>query len=200
MYSGKIYLSGGLLQWLECKPKPDGWVTIRPLCFKLQDEIGFPILRLPGQELLQYPLPGKRIIIVENLESGLSLPSLPNTLVICGQGNNLSWMQANWLKVRNVYYWGDIDSHGLKMLALARSYVPSILAILMDQKTLMSHTDSMVMEISPTKEPEQGLTSSEKELFKLLQSGKLPGDRLEQERIKSCVINRALKAIITSSI
>ncbi len=52
-----------------------------------------------------------------------------------GAGLNLGWLAAPWLQERTVAYWGDLDTWGLHMLAIARGHVPHLHALLMDRAT-----------------------------------------------------------------
>lgn len=43
------------------------------------------------------------------------------------------------ISVGRVFYWGDIDTHGLAILSSARVHFPQLNSILMDKATLMAH-------------------------------------------------------------
>ncbi|MBK8816562.1 MAG: hypothetical protein IPN42_14150 [Methylococcaceae bacterium] len=162
IYNGVVSNAGGLFTWLGCNANPTGWLTIRPLCEKTKAKIGgFPVLQLSGDILKQQALPARNILIVENLESGLGLPPLPDTIAVFGGGKNVAWMEAQWLKTKNVAYWGDLDTWGLSILSDVRSKLPTITVLMMDQNTLQLHKDRMVEERKPSDKIPIFLTDSE---------------------------------------
>jgi len=195
LHNGEITAHGGLLEWLGCLKNPKGWLTVRPLCETVKDKIGgFPVMQLHNDVLRQHALPAKNILIVENMQSGLGLPLLKDTIAIFGGGKNVSWMDANWLKSRRVAYWGDIDSWGLYILSDVRAMLPSVQAIMMDTDTLLQHQDRMVVEPKPYDHLPEFLTESEMQIFSDLKTGKYRGARLEQERLSPDYISARLNS------
>lgn len=90
LQQGDVRRSGGLLSWLGCKQTPANWLTIRPLCPETTKALaGIPILHMDADSLKEYELPGANIIIVENLQSGLALPQMPDTVSVLGAGKIL---------------------------------------------------------------------------------------------------------------
>ncbi|MBL3590715.1 MAG: hypothetical protein JMN24_13080 [gamma proteobacterium endosymbiont of Lamellibrachia anaximandri] len=129
---GQQVIEQGLEHFLGALDESEHWLLVAPL------EVGllpFKQQRVRSSELGQTPLPGSHLLIVENERSLYQLPSLPNTIAILGAGLNLSWMQAAWIRNKNIAYWGDIDTWGLSMLATARSYQPTLTPVLMDEQT-----------------------------------------------------------------
>jgi hypothetical protein len=90
-----------------------------------------------------------------------------------------------WVQSAECIYWGDIDTHGLSILAKARTFLPLMRSVLMDRGTLLEFSELWV------EEPEQcaaeslgGLTEDELELFQGLRTNRWGNRvRLEQERI-----------------
>ncbi len=190
---GEITAAGGLTPWLGCKPNPSGWLNIRPLCPAVQARLGgFSILQLPVAELREKALPAKNILVIENLQSGLGAPPLENTLAIFGGGRNVSWMDASWLKEKNLGYWGDIDTWGLTILSDARALAANLIPLMMDRETVYQFKDKMVPEPEKSAIP-QYLTQAEKILFKELENNTYGAGRLEQERISADYINHYLR-------
>lgn len=184
LHDGEVLASGGLLAWLDCRANPRGWLWVRPLCEHCRQALGgLPLLQLATDTLLDFELPARHVLVVENVQSGLALPPLKDTIAVFGGGKNLSWLDAEWLEQKRVGYWGDIDSEGLCMLADARRKLPSIDALLMDEQTLVQYQERMVDEpLSILAEP-VGLNVEELRLFRNLRSGRFGKGRLEQERI-----------------
>lgn len=184
LYAGEVLASGGLLAWLNCQANPRGWLWVRPLCERNRQALGgIPLLQLATDTLLSVELPARQILIVENVQSGLALPELNDTIAVFGGGKNISWLSAKWLEQKRVGYWGDIDSEGLCILADARRRLPSIDALMMNESTLLNYQDRMVDELlSVSFEPTE-LKVDERQLFRNLREGKFGKTRLEQERI-----------------
>lgn len=174
----------GLLSWLDCRDKPKDWLLVRPLCKKTKDSLrGLPQLRLSSETLMDFELPAKNILVIENEQSCLSLDNIPDTIAVSGGGKNVSWMKASWLTSKRVAYWGDIDSEGLAILSDVRSKLSSIIPLMMDSDTVEVYRDRMVDEPeSVTREP-VALTDRELILFRMLRNGTFGCTRLEQERL-----------------
>ncbi len=181
-----VSTNGGLLKWLGCIENPRGWLTIRPLCEKVKSKIGgFPVLQLSSDVLRSQEIPAANILVVENMQSGLALPCLEDTVAIFGGGKNISWMDALWLKDKRVAYWGDLDTWGLSILSEVRSMLTTIMPLMMDMETLGLHEDRMVVEPIPCEICPASLTGKEEEIFTGLQSGAYKNSRLEQERLSA---------------
>jgi hypothetical protein len=90
-----------------------------------------------------------------------------------------------WLNRARCIYWGDIDTHGFAILNRARSYLPGLETVLMDEATLLSHKELWVQEKEQHPSTELPLlTETELKLFQLLKNNALGQQvRLEQERI-----------------
>lgn len=191
--------SGCLSSWLGCKSTPKGWLYIRPLCEATEKKLGFPILQLPSNSIQATPLPADNIIVVENVQSGLALPILKNTIAVFGGGKNVSWLRSDWLKSKNVVYWGDIDSWGLVILDDAKQHLPTLQALMMDKSTLEAHKNRMVREQSSNNQVTTYLTSSEQELLsELLSVANGESNRLEQERLSQDYIADSLNKWLQS--
>ena len=184
LYAGEVLASGGLLAWLNCQANPRGWLWVRPLCERSRQALGgIPLLQLATDTLLRFELPARQVLVVENVQSGLALPPLNDTIAVFGGGKNISWLSAKWLEQKRVGYWGDTDSEGLCILADARRRLPSIDALMMNESTLLSYQNRMVDEpLSVWFEPTE-LKVDERQLFHQLRAGKFGKTRLEQERI-----------------
>lgn len=192
-FEGELTQAGGLLNWLGCLDNPKGWLMIKPLCPHSQASLsGLPILQLDSDTLKSYELPANNILVIENIQSGLALPKLNDTIAVIGGGNNISWLTAKWLINKRVGYWGDIDSWGLKILGQARFLCSHIQAIMMDEKTLLQYQKKMVNESASYTALPSGLTETEMELFDKLQSKYYLSNRLEQERLPNDYVSKYL--------
>lgn len=181
----------GLTGFLGALPEDDHWLLIAPLAPRL---LPFVRLRVRASELMTTPLPAHRILLVENERCLHQLPQpLPDTIAILGAGLNLGWLAAPWLQARNVAYWGDLDTWGLHMLAMARSHRPQLQALLMDRSTFDAHQDRAVPEPAHAPPPlsDSPLLAGERALDGHLRT--LEKGRLEQEFLPADIVHRAVR-------
>ncbi|KAA3629741.1 MAG: hypothetical protein DWQ09_05765 [Proteobacteria bacterium] len=203
VHNGEIAASGGLNPWLGCLPGPRGLAqgvpVVRPLSPGIRHAFqGLPLFQLSADLLRQHELPATNILVVENLQSGLALPDLDDTIAVIGGGRNVSWMNASWLTAKRVGYWGDIDSWGLSILSDARASLASVEPLMMDVATLNAHEERMVQEPEPLSTLPAQLTGQEQQLFLDLAAGRFLSTRLEQERISSDFVSTALETWLFS--
>lgn len=138
------------------------------------------------------------VFFTENEVNYLALPGLARSMVIFGSGYGFERLrEAVWLRDCNIYYWGDIDTHGLAILASARKYFPQIHSVLMDEDTLLEHR--MFWGREPLQSPINDLpllTFDEQRLYENLKANKWQENvRLEQERIGWNFVLNAIQAI-----
>jgi len=120
----------------------------QPELISRPDDYLFQLRERHGDGL--YPPAARRVIVTENKINGLALPELADTLAIFGLGYGIQTLaEVPWLKDKALYYWGDIDTHGLNILAMARAICPHTRALLMDQATLLQYRDLWSREDTP---------------------------------------------------
>ena len=141
------------------------------------------MLRMSTETLLDFELPAKKILVIENEQSCLSLSNIPDTIAVSGGGKNVSWMKADWLADKQVAYWGDIDSEGLAILSDVRSKLSKVNPLMMDSETVEAYQDRMVDEPESVAREPIALTDRELLLFRMLRNGDYGHTRLEQERL-----------------
>lgn len=152
-------------------------------------DIGAPI-----EELAALDLSPEAALIVENLQTFLSLPTMPGVIAVYGRGNAVvALARIPWLRAARTFYWGDLDSHGFRILNQARSVGLDVQSVLMDSPTLYEHRDLWVVEPKPFPGAATLLTDSEAVTLAELRA--LGHVRLEQERIQWCYALEALKAV-----
>jgi hypothetical protein len=146
----------------------------------------------------QLDLPVKRIFITENEVNFLAFPPLPGSLVIFGAGYGFEVLaDVPWLHQREVYYWGDIDTHGFAILDQLRAQLPHVKSLLMDKTTLLTHASQWGHEPQPTLRDLPRLTENERALYDDLRHNRLaPHLRLEQERIGFGCLQQALAVLV----
>lgn len=155
---------------------------------RVLDQALYPVanvndMSLPLTQLAAWSIPCSRVFITENKTNGLSFPAMQESVVIFGLGYGVdSLAQIPWLAERELFYWGDIDTHGFGILARLRHYFPQVKSVMMDVASLGLYADLCVLE--PEKAQCQsvltGLNDAEQVLYQQLQESH---QRLEQERL-----------------
>jgi hypothetical protein len=130
--------------------------------------------------------PVSKVFITENEINFLAFPDVPGAMVIFGAGygfDNLA--AAPWLHQKNIYYWGDIDTHGFAILNQLRGVFPRAVSFLMDQPTLLAHRSLWGVEPQPETGALARLNAEESALYDQLRENHWGNRvRLEQERIR----------------
>ncbi|MBE0582689.1 MAG: hypothetical protein IH612_02885 [Desulfofustis sp.] len=130
-------------------------------------------------------LPVSKVFITENEINFLTFPDVSDAMVVFGAGygfDNLA--AAPWLHHKDIYYWGDIDTHGFAILNQLRGFLPHVVSFLMDQQTFLAHRALWGVETQPETGTLTRLNSEESALYEQLRQNHW-GERvrLEQERI-----------------
>ncbi|HEX4060694.1 MAG TPA: Wadjet anti-phage system protein JetD domain-containing protein [Streptosporangiaceae bacterium] len=134
------------------------------------------------------------VYVVENEVTYLAFPPVADAIVIFGGGYAVSVLeQLPWLADRHLVYWGDIDTHGLEILARLRRRFPHTRSMLMDRATLLAHRSQWVTEPTPARPDPTHLTPDEAALAHDLTTDLYaPSLRLEQERIRFSLLQTTL--------
>ncbi|MCC8536412.1 Wadjet anti-phage system protein JetD domain-containing protein [Xanthomonas codiaei] len=148
---------------------------------------GLSDLTVRIDQLAALRLPIARLLIVENLDTGLACEALPGTAVLMARGYAVDYLRSiGWLRSVPLFYWGDIDTHGLAILHRLRTHAPHTIAVLMDQATLQA-TPRALWGHEPRQHRAQrlaALTCDEQAFYSHLRDGRFgAAPRLEQERI-----------------
>lgn len=164
---------------------------------------GLGDLTCPVAELASLQLHPAHVLIVENLQTGLALPDMKGTVVIMALGYSVDLIALlPWVKQARTFYWGDIDSHGFAILNRARSTLPALQSILMDEATLTDHMHLWTEEgVQHAATSLPLLTKSEASVYAGLKSNIWAQRvRLEQERIgwerAICSVSAAMSATL----
>lgn len=140
----------------------------------------------PVDDLAGISWPVSHVFIVENLQTGLAMSDMPGAVVFMRLGYNVDVLaRLPWLARARCMYWGDLDTHGFAILHRARSYIPELQSVLMDEETLLRHRALWVDEAAQHSAAELTLlTKDEQQLYRdLKQQSWGQNVRLEQERI-----------------
>lgn len=189
--------SSGLNFYKLCGLKPlPILIRLRLLDKTFRDHFGgISDVTAPVEELAKSNLPASHVFIIENLQTGLALPDMPRTVAVMGLGYNVDVLAyLPWVKQAMCIYWGDLDTHGFSILHRARSYLPNIQSVLMDEDTLLCHRALWVQEKEQNAAAELiCLTKPEQDVYLSLKQQRWGHNiRLEQERI---AWDYALKAL-----
>lgn len=135
----------------------------------------------------------ERVVIVENRTTFLTLPPLPRTLALLGQGFALHrFAPLAWLREKRLLYWGDLDVEGFEILAGLRSRFPHVEPVLMDRRVFEQVRTEAVpgsgkKQLAESARP--NLTPVEVALVEELAAGNL---RIEQEKIPQALVSSVL--------
>lgn len=181
----------GLTTFLDAFEESSHWVLVVPLQPGL---LPFKRLRLTTSELAETPLPGSRLLVVENEQCVHLLPeTLSDTLAVLGAGLDLHWLASAHLAGKQIGYWGDMDTWGLLMLARARLHQPAVEALLMEQELFEQHSPGNAV-VEPAKALESappGLLADEADFYRYLLVQER--GRLEQEYLPKAQVELALR-------
>ena len=156
---------------------------------------GLDDLTVPIEQFAALELPIHRVFITENEINGLAFPPVDMGVVIFKLGYALDLLAGvEWLKRRDITYWGDIDTHGFAMLDKLRANFPSARSMLMDLDTFLAHRPSWSREEAQHTGELTRLTALEQRMLDDLRSNR-HGDRLrlEQERVSLDRVRQAVR-------
>ncbi|MBN2434114.1 MAG: hypothetical protein JXK07_02465 [Spirochaetes bacterium] len=149
-------------------------------------------------ELDRLDLNPDNVFVVENDINALSFPIVKKSLVIFGRGYGFSYLkQVRWLERANIWYWGDIDTHGFIILDQFKKIFPNSRSLMMDYQTLMRFRNKWVREPKPNKGASLNLLSKdEKKIYELLSSDLYGVNmRLEQEFVDYTYVVEYLRSL-----
>lgn len=132
----------------------------------------------------------RTVLIVENEQTGLSLTAPRDIPILIGMGYGVAALEEiPWLSDTRILYFGDLDTHGLAILAECRKRFPQTESLLMDQATFDRFRPLAVTEARQAGPLPEALNESEAALYaELLRTQ----GRLEQERIPLEAVNAAI--------
>lgn len=138
-----------------------------------------------------------RVFITENETNFLAFPAVTRSLVLFGAGYGFDALDGNdWLRQCQLYYWGDIDTHGFAILDQLRSRFPHVQAFLMDRTTLMAFEPLWGFENQPVVRDLPRLRDEERALYDELRDQRIRANlRLEQDFVGFDHVHSALEAL-----
>jgi len=179
---------------LRAKPK---LVTLRFLTRDCAQRCGsaFELATVRRSELAARSLPVAHVFFVENEMTFLTFPAIPDAIVIWGHGNAASAIASvSWLADRLLYYLGDIDAWGFKILSDLRGHFPNVTSLLMDRPTLEYAQAGKFVTTGAEllKADFRNLTPSERDFASLVAAKKI---QVEQEKLPRAMLANALVAL-----
>lgn len=162
-------------------------IRIRILCDKVKETFNYTDFSIRLSDFVGAEIKAKNVFITENELNFLTLPKKENSIAIwSGGGFQISFLaNIDWLRQRQIYYWGDLDAAGLAILSQLRTYYPNSVSLLMDRDTFGKHYEGGKSDKKIPANDLKGLTDEETELFYYLKKDNL---RLEQEKIPQDII------------
>jgi hypothetical protein len=175
--------ASGFLTALGLRTKPET-LRLRPSP-SLGLTAGLSDLTARLDELATLNIAAKSAVVIENEITFLSVPVPRKGIALWGKGFEVDRVGSMpWLADADIFYWGDLDTHGFAILNRLRAWLPQTRSLLMDRETLLAHRDRWVAEASPAASRLARLTADEQALYQDLVTDRLGGRvRLEQERI-----------------
>lgn len=171
-------------------------IRLRILDRILKDRYNFPVsdISTPISEFRQIHLEPHRFFITENLLNFLTLPALDNSFALFGSGYAIQSLKSvTWLSHCSIFYWGDLDIDGFKILSQLRSHFSQTISIMMDIKTFETFQDFAVPVLGGSAGALPYLTAEEQALYTHLS---LHQKRLEQEHISQDYANYHLQKTV----
>ena len=92
-----------------------------------------------------------------------------------------------------IFYWGDVDDHGFRILSQLRSYFPQTISTMMDTKTFEAFQEFAVSVSLNSLVDLPHLTDEEQTLYNYLVINQ---KRLEQKRITQIYSNDLLQSVL----
>ncbi len=171
-------------------------VRIRILDERLCREHSFPFadMSIRVSDSASTPIHAKNCLIIENKMTFLTLPQLPNTIAIWGQGKRVSTLRdLVWLNTTGIFYWGDLDVDGFGILSNLRDKFAHVRSIMMDEQTFLTFEQYSVSN-KPSATPKlNNLTPDETQMYYWLMTNQR---RLEQEHISHPYLLQTLNEVI----
>jgi len=148
---------------------------------------GLSDLSVPLSQFASLDTRVERVFVTENEVNALAFPAVRSSMVVFGGGYGIDRLaRMDWLRDKELLYWGDIDTHGFAILDRLRAHVPHARSLLMDAETLFAHHPLWGEEDPATRYSGelQRLSEDERQLFVELRDNiHAQHLRMEQERI-----------------
>ena len=173
------------------------FVLVKNAAAWVGEEAAEEVVKLPVETLAKKAPESPVVLIIENEQTALSL-DFRDVPIFLALGYGVTLLESlPWMKEKRILYFGDLDTHGLAILAECRRLFPQTESVLMDLPTFERWRDFAVTEPKGAALSPEHLTPEERALANVLSAGRL---RLEQERIPLEEVRGALLAALAGSV
>ena len=165
------------------------FVLVKNAAAWVGEEAAEEVVKLPVETLAKKTPESPVVLIIENEQTALSL-DFRDVPIFLALGYGVTLLESlPWMKEKRILYFGDLDTHGLAILAECRRLFPQTESVLTDLATFERFRALAVPEPKQAALPTDRLTTEERDLgVRLLAEGL----RLEQERIPLETVREAL--------
>lgn len=170
-------------------------IRFRCLDPAIQQQKNLPVtdLTTPISEFAGLNFQGCGWIITENLMNFLTVPPFSNTFALFGKGYAVQALKSvDWLHHCPIWYWGDLDVDGFKILSQLRAYFPQTQSVMMDSTTLEVFSEFIVAD-QKVMATLDNLTAAEAAVYQHLCQHQ---QRLEQEHISQVYADKQLQQVL----
>lgn len=183
------------LHWQTQAPTPN--IYLRSLDEK-KSIGGLQELMVTSDQLSRLAVSFSRIFITENKVNGFVFPPVKDGLIIFGAGNGViaGEEKISWLEHQpQLWYWGDMDRDGWRILSRVREKYPKVRSFLMKREMAEKYRHFMVADNGSAGERPANLTVEEQECWDYLAAQPAGANRLEQEKIPIMEIKAFLQSL-----
>lgn len=169
------------------------FVLVKNAAAWVGEEAAEEVVQLPVETLAKKAPESPVVLIIENEQTALSL-DFRDVPIFLALGYGVTLLESlPWMKEKRILYFGDLDTHGLAILAECRRLFPQTESVLMDLPTFERWRAFAVTEPKGAEPSPEHLTPEERTLADVLSAGRL---RLEQERIPLGTVREALLRVL----
>lgn len=169
------------------------FVLVKNAAAWVGEEAAEEVVKLPVETLAKKAPKSPVVLIIENEQTALSL-DFRDVPIFLALGYGVTLLESlPWMKEKRILYFGDLDTHGLAILAECRRLFPQTESVLMDLPTFERWRAFAVTEPKGAEPSPEHLTPEERALADVLSAGRL---RLEQERIPLGTVREALLRVL----
>ncbi len=169
------------------------FVLVKNAAAWVGEEAAEEVVKLPVETLAKKAPESPVVLIIENEQTALSL-NFRDVPIFLALGYGVTLLESlPWMKEKRILYFGDLDTHGLAILAECRRLFPQTESVLMDLPTFERWRAFAVTEPKGAEPSPEHLTPEERALADVLSAGRL---RLEQERIPLGTVREALLRVL----
>ena len=171
------------LRWTVQAPTPN--IYVRSLD-RRKSIGGLQTLMVTAEQLAHLQVSFSKVFFTENKLNGYVFPEVNDGLMIFGAGNGViaDELTIPWLtKQEELWYWGDMDFDGLRILSRVREKYPQVRSFLMNRDLAEKYRHFMTADTGSKLDMPDNLTLTEKDCWAYLTSRPEHANRLEQEKI-----------------